>query len=62
MSKNKNEVCGGRCSLLLTQYKKSIHPVAWSIEEGEFLSTRCQFFFSGERNSVAAEERTPKRF
>ena len=41
MSKNKNEVYGGRCSLLLTQFKKSIHPVAWSIEEGEFLSTRC---------------------
>ena len=41
MSKNKYEVYGGRCSLLLTQFKKSIHPVAWSIEEGEFLSTRC---------------------
>ena len=51
MRKNKFEVCGGRCSLLLTQFKKSIHPVAWSIEEGySFL-----VFFSGERNSVAAE-------
>lgn len=58
MSKNKYEVYGGRCSLLLTQFKKSIHPVAWSIEEGySFL-----VFFSGERNSVAAEERTPTRF
>ena len=58
MSKNKSEVCGGRCSLLLIQFKKSIHPVAWSIEEGYSLLV----FFSGERNSVAAEERTPKRF